>query len=56
MEEEERSVRYWRSGKDADEGGRGEERMIGSILQFKHAVAFRPSLVRWLRYTCLTSA
>ena len=43
---EERSTRYWRSGKDADEGGRGEERMIGSILQFKHAVAFRPSLVR----------
>ena len=43
---EERSTRYWRSGKDADEGGRGEERMIGSILQFKHAVAFGPSLVR----------
>ena len=55
---EERSARYWRSGKDADEGGRGEEKskMIGSILQFKHAVAFRPSLVRWLRYTHLTSA
>ena len=44
--------------KNTERERREEEKgkMVGSILHFKHAADFRPSLMRWFRYACLTSA
>ena len=46
----------WKRYRERERRGEQKGKMVGSILHFKHAADFRPSLMRWFRYACLTSA